>query len=57
MAIFEGEKLPNDIIINHTISDDKVVASDVPPRYLFISVTDSEQKTMVQNNQESRQKW
>ena len=36
MAIFEGEKLSNDIINNDTMSDDEVVASYVPPRYLFL---------------------
>ena len=37
MAVFEGKKSLNDIIINETRSDDEVVASDVPPRYLFQS--------------------
>ena len=32
---FEVKKSSNDIIINDTMSDDEVVASDVPPRYLF----------------------
>ena len=31
MAGFES----NDIIINDTMSEDEIVASDVPPRYLF----------------------
>ena len=35
MAAFEGKKSDNDIIINDTMSDDGVVASDVPPRYLL----------------------
>ena len=35
MADFEREKSSNDIIIDGTTSDDEVVASDVPPRYLF----------------------
>ena len=35
LAIFEGDKSSNDIIINDTMSDDEVVASDVPLRYLF----------------------
>ena len=35
MAIFEGKKLSNDIINNGIMSDDEVVASDVPQRYLF----------------------
>ena len=30
MAVFEGKKSSNDIIINDTMSDDEVVASDVP---------------------------
>ena len=33
MAVSEGEKSSNDIIINDTMSDDEVVASDVPLRY------------------------
>ena len=36
MAVFEGKKSRNDIIINDTMRDDKVVASDVPPRYLVV---------------------
>ena len=35
MAVFEGKKSSTDIIINDIMSDDEVVASDVPPRYLF----------------------
>ena len=35
MAVFEGRKSFNDIIM----SDDEVVASDVPPRYLLDSTT------------------
>ena len=38
MAVFEDKKSSNDIIINDTMSDDEVVASDVPPRYLFIHI-------------------
>ena len=34
-AVIEGKKSSNDIIINDTISDHEVVASDIPPRYLF----------------------
>ena len=34
MTVFEGRKSLYDIIINDTMSDE-VVASDVPPRYLF----------------------
>ena len=30
MAVFEGKKSSNDIIINDTMSDDEVVASNVP---------------------------
>ena len=30
MVVFEGKKSSNDIIINDTMSDDEVVASDVP---------------------------
>ena len=33
MTIFVGNGSSNDITINGTISDDEVVASDVPPRY------------------------
>ena len=36
MAIFEGKKSSNDIRNNDTMSDDEVVASYVPPRYLFL---------------------
>ena len=35
MANFEDKKSSNDVINNDTISDDEVVASYVPPRYLF----------------------
>ena len=35
MAVFEGKKSSNDIIINHTISDDEEVVSAVPPWYSF----------------------
>ena len=35
MAVFDGKKLSNDIINNDTMSDDGVVASYIPPRYLF----------------------
>ena len=38
MAIFESKKSSNDIINNGTMSDDEVVVSDVPPRYLFPSL-------------------
>ena len=34
-AAFESKKFANDIINNDTMTDDEVVASDVPPRYLF----------------------
>ena len=33
MAIFESKKSSNDIVNNGTMSDDEVVATDVPPRY------------------------
>ena len=36
-AVLEDEKLWTDFINNGRMSDDEVVASDVPPRYLFIS--------------------
>ena len=36
-AIFEGKKSSNVITRNDTMSDDEVVASDVPPRYLLFS--------------------
>ena len=39
MAVFEGKKSSNDLIINDTMSDDELVASDVPPRYLFLEMT------------------
>ena len=35
MAVFEGRKSSNDIIINDTLSDNGVVASDAPRRYLL----------------------
>ena len=35
MAVFEGKKGKNDILNDGIMSDDGVVASDVPPRYLF----------------------
>ena len=37
MAVFEGKKSSNDIIINDRMSEHEVVASDVLPRYLFSS--------------------
>ena len=37
MAVFEGEKLLSEIVNNGRMSDDEVVASDVPPRYLLSS--------------------
>ena len=37
MANFEDKKSSNDIINNNTTSEDEVVASYVPPRYLFHS--------------------
>ena len=33
MAVFEGGKTSDDTINNKRVSDDKVVASNVPPRY------------------------
>ena len=38
MAVFEGKKSSNDILNTGIMSDDGVVASDVPPRYLFMSI-------------------
>ena len=38
MAVFEDKKSSNDIINNGTMSDDGVVASDVPPGHLFPSI-------------------
>ena len=35
MAICEGKKSSNDITNNDTMSEDEVVASYVPPRYLL----------------------
>ena len=35
MAVFEGKKSSNDILNDGIMSDDEVVASDVPPRYLL----------------------
>ena len=34
-AVFDSKKFVSDNIYNDTMSDDEVVASDVPPRYLF----------------------
>ena len=46
IAIFECKNSSNDIIIDGTMSDDKVVASDVPQRYLLSSEkTRCEEKT------------
>ena len=36
MAVFECKRSPNDIMKDHMMSDDEVVASDVPPRYLLV---------------------
>ena len=36
MAVVKGKKTSNDIKNNGTMSEDEVVASDVPPRYLFL---------------------
>ena len=38
MVVFEGKKSSNDIIINDEMSDDEVVASDLPPRYLLLPI-------------------
>ena len=38
IAIFEGKKLTNDIIMNDTMSVDEVVASYVSSRYLFLAI-------------------
>ena len=39
IALFEGKKSSNDIIINDTMSDDEQVASYVPPWYLLDAST------------------
>ena len=39
MAIFRSKETSNDITINDAMGDDEVVASDVPPRYLFLSLS------------------
>ena len=36
MADFKGEKSSSNVTNNDTISEDEVVASYVPPRYLFL---------------------
>ena len=36
MAVFEGKNLSYSIIIDDTMSDDEVIASYVPPRYVFL---------------------
>ena len=38
MAILEDEKTSSDITNNDTMSDDEVVASYAPPRYLFMFI-------------------
>ena len=54
MAIFESKKSSNDIIKDDTMSDDDVVASDVPSRYLFAA--DLRQKVWgVGGNGETRE--
>ena len=40
-GLVETEKSSEDITNNGTVSDDEVVASDVPPRYLFIESRNS----------------
>ena len=58
MAVFEGKKSSNDIINNDTISDDEVVASYVPPRYLFsISCERIQSRAIVGSNQCHLFKW
>ena len=42
MAVFEYEKSSNDIAINNTMSDDEVVASDVPSSVRFREKTNNE---------------
>ena len=39
MTVLEGDNSSNGIIINGTMSDDEVVASELPPRYLCKLVT------------------
>ena len=39
MAVFEGKESSNDKINNDKMSDDGVVASDVPSRFLFSSLS------------------
>ena len=39
MTVFEGIRSLTDIVNNGTMSADEVVASDVPPRYLFDATT------------------
>ena len=51
MAIFEGKKSSNDITNNDRMSDDEVVASYVPPRYLFHdSAVSAKGKVVAQRN-------
>ena len=38
MAVFEVDMSSTDIINKGTMNDDEVVASDVPPRYLFFQL-------------------
>ena len=46
MAVFEGEKSSNNIIVSDTMTDDEVVASDLPQRYLFSRRKKSRQKVV-----------
>ena len=45
MAVFEGKKSSYDIII--TLSDDEVIASDVPSQYLFMIIHHKELKEIL----------
>ena len=48
-AIFEGKNSPNDIIINHKMTEDEAVAFDGPPRYLLIFCMNLPLKGMRRN--------
>ena len=55
MAVFEGKKSSNDIIINDIMSDDEVVASDVPQRYLLLLERESVVSTLNMDEIEAKQ--
>ena len=53
IVISEGRKFSNDKINNDTMSDDEIVASYEPPRYLFSSVSLRSNQRKTQKKQPS----